>query len=211
MEIIVFFVIYLVYSLFERLVKKMREEQAKTAPPRKQPGAPQPQTQRQGQREGAPQPQQPAETKPAEELEELPRMLREILGMDVEERKRPATPPPPPPVTAPVPEPEPEDSFEKKAEEVREYFARDMTSSTLKAFDSKKSRGKTTAIGGGGKSGGKIASHDRSGTYGTSDKKILGGQKLIQNKKELRKAILLKEILDRPFGLRGKPSPYIQP
>ncbi len=209
MEIIVFFVIYLVYSLFERLVKKMREEQAKMAPPRKQPGAPQPQqTQPQGQRGSTPRPQQqPTQTQPAEELEELPRMLREILGMDIEEKPRPA--PPPPPVTTPVPEPE--DSFDRKAEEVEEYFARDMSSSTLDAFASKKSRGKTTAIGGGGKSGGKTTSRDRSGTYGTSNKTILSSRKLIQNKKELRKAILLKEILDRPFGLRGKPSPYIQP
>lgn len=134
---------------------------------------------------------------PSNPEDDIPPFLRQLLGMEpVEKPKRPSTSPASVPTAAP-----------RKVEQTpaENYFPEDYTSSY-----------KTD-----------IQAHVKdAGTFNEEPVNIKSAKPLLKekakkkspfglnkqflrNKKELKKAIVLKEIFDKPLSLRGRHSPYM--
>lgn len=195
-QIIGLIIIYLIYSFFNAIMRKVREAASPKRPPMKpRPQSAPPQEAGPGRESPARQPQ-PA---PAAAEPDIPPFLRELLGLE----KIPPSPPTPAPEEVSyqdisyddTPE-EPEEaapavselSSEAQAWEARKPIER------MKVPQTGKQRAGTQAITMSSLPTGKKAAPLRSGS-------------LISGKSDLRKAILLKEILDKPVSMRKNRFP----
>lgn len=188
-QLIGLIIIYLIFSFFSAIMRKLRE----VAQPKRPPMKPRP-----------PGPLPPAEARPGEVQPasapaepEIPPFLRELLGLDKE--------PPPPPRPQPVPAPYEEVSYEDAPYE--DTPARPDLSAEAQAWEARRpiERMEVPQTG-----------KQRIGTKAITLSSLPTGKKaaparpgnLITSREDLRKAILLKEILDLPVSMRKDRFPF---
>lgn len=185
-QLIGLIIIYLIFSFFSAIMRKLREvAQPKRPPMKPRPQEAPPAEVRSGETQSAPAPAEP----------EIPPFLRELLGLDK------APPPPPKPVPA---------SYEEVSYEETPYEdvpARSDLSAEAQAWEARKPIERMEVPQTGKQRVGTKAITMSSLPTGKRAAPVRPGN-LISSKEDLRKAILLKEILDLPVSMRKDRFPF---